>query len=416
MEDEQPSVAIIGAGPIGIEAALYARYLGFPVTVYDAGRICEHVRQWGHVQLFSPFRLNCSSLGLSALTAQNPNPDHPLPAEEDFHTGKQWVDSYLEPLANSDLVRRSLRLNTKVESIARDTSQVDQETARGEVPFRIKTRDAKGKQAIDSADIVIDATGTFGQANSFGIGGMPVVDEPQDLPNSRYSQRIPDLGEYRPADGDHFMVVGRGYSAATNILQIKQLQSQHPGIRCTWLTRGTSGSPAGPMSVMNDDPLPYRNELATTANELATKAEWLDWKPGLEIKAVERTDNGFQIKLSDDQDISVTHLLANTGFHGDYQMLQPLQVHRCYASGGPMAWAASVVGTSGDCLQQTSSGPAAIKTTEPNFFIIGSKSYGTDPRFLFSTGLQQIRDVFKLVAERETLDLYSTLKPNTVGG
>lgn len=77
-----------------------------------------------------------------------------------------------------------------------------------------------------------------------------------------------------------------------------------------------------------------------------------------------------------------------------------------------MAWAASVNQTEGDCLQQTSAGPEALKTTESGFFIVGSKSYGKDPRFLYATGLQQIRDVFKIIAERDNLDLYETMKPN----
>ena len=33
-----PRLAILGAGPIGLEAALYARSLEYPVTVYDAGQ------------------------------------------------------------------------------------------------------------------------------------------------------------------------------------------------------------------------------------------------------------------------------------------------------------------------------------------------------------------------------------------
>jgi len=87
MEETQPDIAIIGAGPIGIEAALYARYLGYPVTVYERGDICDHVRRWAHVKLFSPFRMNHSSLGASALMAQDP--DHQFPAADESHTGQQ---------------------------------------------------------------------------------------------------------------------------------------------------------------------------------------------------------------------------------------------------------------------------------------------------------------------------------------
>ena len=70
-ETSLPTIAILGAGPIGIEAAVYARYLGYPVTVYERGDLCDHVCQWGSVQMFTPFGMNCSPLGIAAITAQN---------------------------------------------------------------------------------------------------------------------------------------------------------------------------------------------------------------------------------------------------------------------------------------------------------------------------------------------------------
>ena len=38
-----PRVAVIGAGPIGLEAALHARTLNLPVTLYERGRAGEHL-------------------------------------------------------------------------------------------------------------------------------------------------------------------------------------------------------------------------------------------------------------------------------------------------------------------------------------------------------------------------------------
>ena len=38
-----PHIAILGAGPIGLEAGLYARQLKLPFTIYEQGRIGEHV-------------------------------------------------------------------------------------------------------------------------------------------------------------------------------------------------------------------------------------------------------------------------------------------------------------------------------------------------------------------------------------
>src|SRR5437660_3894700 len=69
---DAPRLAILGAGPIGVEAALYARSLNLPVTLYERGRIGEHLRRWGHVRLFSPFGMNVTPLGRSALLAADP--------------------------------------------------------------------------------------------------------------------------------------------------------------------------------------------------------------------------------------------------------------------------------------------------------------------------------------------------------
>ena len=41
-------VVVIGAGPIGVEAALYARYLGYQVEVFERGKIGSHLAAWGH--------------------------------------------------------------------------------------------------------------------------------------------------------------------------------------------------------------------------------------------------------------------------------------------------------------------------------------------------------------------------------
>ena len=72
MSIETPAkIAVLGAGPIGLEAALYARYLGYDVEIFERGQAAENVLRWGHVRMFSPFHMNRSPLGLAALTAQD---------------------------------------------------------------------------------------------------------------------------------------------------------------------------------------------------------------------------------------------------------------------------------------------------------------------------------------------------------
>src|SRR5262249_52063926 len=109
---EPPRIAILGAGPIGLEAALYARRLNLPVTVYERGRIGEHLQRWGHVRLFSPFGMNITPLGRAAIRAENAQPDFPDDAE--CITGKQHLAAYLEPLAKTAMLHDCLRLDTQV--------------------------------------------------------------------------------------------------------------------------------------------------------------------------------------------------------------------------------------------------------------------------------------------------------------
>src|SRR5581483_10083447 len=107
---DTPRVAIFGAGPVGLEAAAYAAALKLPLTVYERGRVGEHLYQWGHVRLFSPFGMNVTPLGLACVRADAAQ--HDLPADNDCVTGKEHLAAYLEPLARS--LREHIRTETAV--------------------------------------------------------------------------------------------------------------------------------------------------------------------------------------------------------------------------------------------------------------------------------------------------------------
>ena len=79
----------------------------------------------------------------------------------------------------------------------------------------------------------------------------------------------------------------------------------------------------------------------------------------------------------------------------------------CYESDGPMRLAAALKGAragagdaaASDCLQQAAPGPDQLKSPEPNFYVLGSKSYGRDPSFLLRTGHQQVEAVVSLLKQ-----------------
>src|SRR5581483_939103 len=90
-------IAIVGAGPIGLEAALAAMAHGHRVSVFERGEAGDAVRRWGHVRMFSPFGMNVSLRGIERLKKRG----HALPDPDAILTGTEFVAQYLAPLADT---------------------------------------------------------------------------------------------------------------------------------------------------------------------------------------------------------------------------------------------------------------------------------------------------------------------------
>ena len=105
MTQPRKRMAVIGAGPIGLEAALYAVGAGYDVNIYESGCIANHVQLWGHVRLFSPFGLNVSPWGRDAVASLIGVGE--LPDESAILTGREFVRRYLIPISKISATRRS---------------------------------------------------------------------------------------------------------------------------------------------------------------------------------------------------------------------------------------------------------------------------------------------------------------------
>src|SRR5262245_12301758 len=116
----QPRLAILGAGPIGIEAALIARRLGWTVAIYERGRLGEHMERWGHIRMYSSFGANSTTLGRSIIKAENSK--HVLPGEDDYLTGREHVAAYLAPLASAPLLEGCMHLDSNITAISRSAA------------------------------------------------------------------------------------------------------------------------------------------------------------------------------------------------------------------------------------------------------------------------------------------------------
>ena len=411
--DTPARIAILGAGPIGLEAALYARFLGYDVDIYERGQVAENVLRWGHVRLFSPFCLNRSRLGVSALAAQDAG--WQPPADNAILSGRELAKCYWIPLSRSDLLADHIHSNTKVLAVGREGMLKDErigDAARGDRPFCVLARDASGREAVRTADVVIDATGTYGNPNCLGGSGIPAIGEGDADRFIEYG--LPDiLGADRAQyAGRSVLVVGAGYSAATSVVALSGLAEEEAGTKVTWVSRcprPVDGS--GPILRIANDRLAERDRLAQTANRLAQGSEITYWS-NTTVRAITTDHGACQVTLRGQQtgEIQVDRVIANIGYRPDDEIYRELQVHICYASEAPMKLAASLMeDRSADCLDQTTGGPSELLNPEPNFYILGSKSYGRNSRFLISVGLQQIRDLFTIIGGRGDLDLYASL-------
>ncbi|MBA2116405.1 NAD(P)-binding domain-containing protein [Bremerella alba] len=393
MAVETPAqIVIVGAGPIGIEAALYARFLGYQVTLLDSGDVGAHLRKWEHVRLFAPFQAISTRLGKSALAAQHQ--DLALPLDEQLVTGGQYLERYLQPLAASDLIADCLKLRHTVLSIAR-SSQTKAENygqpARSETPLVTLAKDENGHEHLFESDIVLDCSGVGAQPNFIGGGGSPAVGELaacQHFESGVIDAHGKDANRFA---NQQILLIGAGHTAATNICQLSILARESLETHITWITReGKADGQNGPVTVIEDDTLPQRRQVAWEANQLLIEENGhLDHWPETTVKAVhyEPQNDHFQVTLAGKHSgvHSFDRIVANVGYRPDLEMLRQMQLDLC----------------------PNTEGTKSLIQPEPNFYILGSKSYGRDSSYLISDGLDQIRQVFAIIGDRDNLDLYA---------
>ncbi|MDG2207141.1 MAG: FAD-dependent oxidoreductase [Pirellulales bacterium] len=423
METSLPSIAVLGAGPIGIEAALYGRFLGHDVKLYEQARVGHHVEQWGHVKLFTPFAMNRSPLAVAALRAQ----DAAWQAPEDaaLLTGQEYLQRLLLPLVKTDLLTGVVHEQTRVLSIGRaNLSKSDHGCGidRKDAAFRLLLCDSTGKESVATADVIIDATGVYSQHCYLGRGGVPARGERQLAGDIDY--QLPSIGKDRSCRfaGRHALVVGGGCSAATSVVALAALAESVPETRISWVVRRPRGKEGAPLFEIPGDPLQDRVHLTDRANRLAMGSDAVvTYLPHRTVETVRRLrgSGAFEVELlnmqeaSDELNHEVTcdSILAHVGFRPDCSLFSELQVQLCHVSEAPMKLAMHLVEQNAtDCLGQEVPAGNLLVTSEPNYFLIGNKSYGRDSRFLISMGLEQVRQVFASIRGDANLDLYRTMR------
>ncbi|MGH4007244.1 MAG: hypothetical protein ACRDTH_03600 [Pseudonocardiaceae bacterium] len=395
-------VAILGAGPIGLDAALACLDNGWPCTVYEsAAAVAANVTAWSHIRLFTPWSMNVSPRMLAHLNAAGITP--PGPAGH-CPTGGEFAEQLLHPLAKLPALAAVIRRRSQVLAVARQGLLKHEEIAtrqRGARPFRLLLagpEDGPDGERVEHADLLLDCTGSYGRANFLGDGGIPAPGELRVA--DRITNRIPDLG--READewaGRRVLLVGAGKSAQTVASDLAELVVKRPGTSVVWAVRAADPD----WGQVPEDPLEQRQELVEVAQRLRVGAV-----PGVQVRTAvvidslrtpkHGTNDGVVVTLrsntGDVEELVVDRIIGLTGFLGDTSLYRQLQVHECYATAAPMNLSAALLGAaaggSGDCLAQASHGVDTLRVPEPNFFVLGMKSYGRNSTFLLRVGYEVV--------------------------
>ena len=398
----KPRIAILGAGPTGIEAALAAVDAGFPFTLYEAStRIAGHVRSWGHVRLFSPWSMNISERmrrHLEIAGVAVPSAD-----DDSCPTGFELIETVFEPVAALPSVAPHLKTGVRIKAIGRQGLLKHEEIAsdaRAESCFRLLLEDESGRESTAHADVVLDCTGTYSNPNTLGDGGIAAPGEGSS--EDRIRRQIPDfLKEPEVWAGSTVLLVGAGHSAQTAATDLARFAELYPGTRVLWALR--KEQPSWPL--VEDDALPERANLVAEASRIAGSPDGpVETLTGVVVDSLARQNGKTAVTLrhSDGSTtaVMVDWVLSLTGSVGDHSIYRQLQVHECYATSGPMKLAAALLGSSSeDCLAQESHGGETLLNPEPNFFILGAKSYGRNATFLMRVGWEQVREVFGMLEE-----------------
>jgi hypothetical protein len=383
-------IAILGAGPIGLEAALAARQAGFECTVYEAAEVGGHVCAWGHVRLFTPWSMNVSPRAAAALGGR-------APGGEGLPTGAELVDKLLEPLAGLPELAGVIQRRTRVVGVAREgllKHEAIGDPRRGERAFRLLVEGPGGVERVDRADVVIDATGTSGNPNRLGDGGIDAVGERSLW--RRIERSIPDLGRAGGGAwaGRTILLVGAGHSAQTAARDLAELTGREPTTRVIWAVRSAQPS----WGAVDDDPLPERAALsAAAARLLAGGCPAVRVEVGTTVESLRERAGRVSVTLrnGDLEEVEVDRVVSLVGGVPEADLYRQLHIAECYATLGPLRLAGALLGESGgDCLAQVAHGPQTLRNPEPNFFIVGAKSYGRNSQFLLRVGWQQVDDVF----------------------
>jgi hypothetical protein len=391
------SVAVIGAGPVGLAAAAHLLERGLEPIVLEAGPEAGYsVRQWQHVQLFSPWEYNVDKAAARLLAPIGWNSPDP----QVYPTGAELLERYIEPLATKTLLKDVIRTATRVTSVGRVGFDKAKTKGRESAKFEIRYQNGKGPEILRT-DAVIDASGTWRSPNPAGANGLPAIGEREA--QAQISYGMPDLlGKDRARfAGKTVAVLGAGHSAIGTLIDLTTLARQVPGTSVIWLLRGND--PAKSFGGGANDKLAARGELGSHFASLVASGQ-VKVEAGLAVSVIASVDGQLRIATGSAccaRQVLVDELVVATGFRPDLSVLSEIRLRLDPAIEAPVALAPLIDPNEHSCGTVRPHGARELIQDDPGFYIAGIKSYGRAPTFLMITGYEQVRSIAADIAGDE---------------
>ena len=407
---EAKTVAIIGAGPVGLAAAAHVLERGLEPIVLEAGDNVGHaVRQWGHVQLFSPWEYNIDRAAARLLAPTGWNSPDP----QQYPTGAELVERYLEPLADKTALSHHIRTSSRVTGISRAGFDKLKTKGRETAPFEIRYQNGQGPKVVQ-ADAVIDASGTWHSPNPAGANGLPAIGErqargPDRLWHARCAGQRPRAlcrqdrrGAGRRPFGDRHADRSRAGSpnegAGDQAGLAAARQRSREGLRRRRQRQARRARRARRRLCRTGRGGPDQVESEFRVSHLAAD--------GARLASAPVAGCGRQVVVDE--------LIVATGFRPDLDFVRELRIQLDPAIECPVALAPLIDPNEHSCGTVRPHGARELAQPEPGFYFAGMKSYGRAPTFLMLTGYEQVRSIAAEIAgDREAAARVELVLPET---
>lgn len=391
MNNNTYPVAVIGAGPIGLAAAVHLLSRGLTPIIFEAGeKVGASIDEWGHVRMFSPWGFNIDKEAEKLLIAQG----WEAPDLDDYPTGHDLLALYLQPLSELQQISTCLQLNSRVLAVTKTDHDVLKTKGRDSSPFLLRVDGPEGEYDV-VASAVIDASGTYKTPNWLGANGIQALGEKQNHEHITYG--IPDvLGRARERySGRRVLVVGSGHSAFNALQDLAALAEVEPDTRVLWAIRGASlGCILGGGE---NDKLEQRGKLGLKIRELLDNGA-IELYPDTQVNRVVSSPQGVTVYSKKKALPEVDEIIVTTGFRPDLQLLSELRLALDPATGSPVALAPLIDPNEHSCGTVRPHGAAELAHPDEGVYVVGMKSYGRAPTFLMLTGYEQVRSVAAALA------------------